>query len=149
MRMRYLLLTLLSAFLISCDTTKKDAATLSEVEEKEGFDMYEPSEMSNYMNMMYALNEEVKRKIIVGKEPGTFPQEILDIPTAVLSDFKARNETFQTYSKLFVEKEQLLFDSLSPIPLKQRYNDAINLCISCHKTECTGPIPRIQKLLIK
>ena len=42
----------------------------------------------------------------------------------------------------------LVFDTTSNVPLKQRYNDAINLCVSCHQTECTGPIPRIKKLLI-
>ena len=37
----------------------------------------------------------------------------------------------------------------SNIELKDRYNAAINNCLGCHKTECTGPIPKIKKLLIQ
>lgn len=147
--MRYFAIAFALLVCSSCTFSNKDATATSEAKEKEAFDLYEPSEMSIYMNTMYAVNEEVKRKIIAGKDPGVFPKEVLDIHTAVLSDFKSRNETFEAYSKLFVEKEQFIFDSLSEIPVKQRYNDAVNLCISCHRTECLGPIPRIQKLLIK
>jgi hypothetical protein len=133
----------------SCNFSKEETTANTKGDKKEAFDLYEPSEMSIYMNTMYALNEEVKRKIVAGKDPGVFPKEVMEIHTAVLSDFKSRNETFEAYSKLFVEKEASIFDSLSALPVKQRYNDAINLCISCHRTECLGPIPRIQKLLIK
>jgi cytochrome c553 len=33
--------------------------------------------------------------------------------------------------------------------VKQNFNTTIETCIACHKTTCTGPIPRIEKLLIK
>lgn len=146
--MRYFILLVALSFCSACDFATKDETANSSADHKEGFDLYEPSEMSNYMNTMYALNEEIKRKIGAGKDPGAFPKEVLEIHTAVLSDFKRRNETFEADSKLFIEKEQSIFDSLSTIPVRQRYNDAINACINCHRTACTGPIPRIQKLLI-
>ncbi len=31
---------------------------------------------------------------------------------------------------------------------KKSYNNIINACIVCHENSCSGPIPRIQKLLI-
>ena len=48
----------------------------------------------------------------------------------------------------YIDNVRAIYDSTSTIPLKNRYNNAINSCISCHTTECTGPIPRIKKLLI-
>lgn len=136
-------LLLVSLILLSCNSDKKE-------DKKElVFDMYEQSEMSLLMNRMYEINEGIKKDIMEGKTPEDFPLEFLKIHTAELSDFKHRNETFESFSKLFVEKEKDIFDTTSNDEAKKRFNQAINLCISCHKTECTGPIPRIKKLLIK
>lgn len=101
------------------------------------------------MNEMYAHNLEIKKAILEGGIPTQFPMDFLKIHTAELSEFKSRNETFESFSKLFIETEKEIFNEASTIPLEDRYNNAINLCISCHQTECTGPIPRIKKLLIK
>ena len=49
----------------------------------------------------------------------------------------------------FITAQQMVVDTLSNIELKERYNTAINNCLACHKTECTGPIPKIKKLLIQ
>ena len=134
---------LLSLVLVSCkDVTEETKKELV-------FDMYEPSEMALLMEQMYKVNEQIKQDILDGKTPDQFPEEFLKIHTAELSDFKKRNQTFESFSKLFVEKEQEIFESLSNQEAKERFNQAINLCISCHQTECTGPIPRIKKLLIK
>jgi hypothetical protein len=111
--------------------------------------MYQPSEMANLMNEMYAQNLKVKEDILNGIVPEEFPLDFLKIHSAELSEFKSRNDTFQSFSKLFIESEKEIFNTDSPIPLEERYNNTINLCISCHQTECTGPITRIQKLLIK
>lgn len=139
---RFVLL-LISLCLLSCNSDKK------EVKDELVLDMYEPSEMSLLMNEMFEINEQIKQDIIDGKIPENFPLEFLEIHTAEMSEFKDRNETFQTYSKLFIEKEQDIFETASNEEARERFNQAINLCISCHQTECTGPIPRIKKLLIK
>lgn len=132
------------AFILgSCNSKEKEPKT------KLVYDMYEPSEMSLLMEEMYQINERIKQDIIDGKTPEEFPMEFLKMHTAELSEFKKRNETFESFSKLFLEKEESIFESLSNQEARERFNQAINLCISCHQTECTGPIPRIQKLLIK
>lgn len=140
---RIFLVLLLALLLASC----KDTA--QETKKELVFDMYEPSEMALLMQQMYKVNEQVKQDILDGKTPDQFPEEFLKIHTAELSEFKDRNQTFESFSKLFVEKEQEVFESLSNQEAKERFNQAINLCISCHQTECTGPIPRIKKLFIK
>lgn len=112
------------------------------------YDMYKPSEMSILMNDMYDYNLKIKQEILEGKTPANFPVNFLNIYTAELSEFKSRNETFQVYSSLFVENQKEIFNTEAHLDISERYNNAINLCISCHKTACTGPIPKIKKLLI-
>jgi hypothetical protein len=133
-------------FIFSCNNSKKET---SSVKEKMVYDMYEPSEMSILMNDMYEYNLKLKQDIVDGKIPTEFPSKFLDIHSAQLSEFKSRNDKFQAYSQLFIEHQQDIFNSDSNIDLTERYNRAINLCITCHTTECTGPIPKIKKLLIK
>ena len=131
----------------SCNNTSKEET--SSVKEKMVYDMYEPSEMSILMNDMYEYNLKLKQDIVDGKTPLEFPSKFLDIHSAQLSEFKSRNDKFQAYSQLFIKHQQDIFNSDSNIDLLERYNRTINLCVTCHTTECTGPIPKIKKLLIK
>ena|SRR5690554_4704169 len=141
--MRLFIVFILVGAFVSCDSPKK------EQQKKEVFEMHEPSEMAVYMNDMYGFHERLKENILSGETPTEFSEEILKIHSAELTDDKGRNETFEKFSHLFVEQVEIIFDESSNVPLKQRYNNAVNLCISCHTSECPGPIPRIKKLLIK
>ncbi len=141
---------ILSICVIICFLGCKESEKETEpVKEDIVYDMYQPSEMANLMNEMYAQNLKIKEDILKGNVPLEFPLDFLKIHSAEMSEFKSRNETFQSFSKLFIENEKEIFNTESLIPLEERFNNTINLCISCHQTECTGPIPRIQKLLIK
>jgi hypothetical protein len=142
--MRFIWLILL--LFIACDSFKKEPVT--EVESVKKYDLYEPSEMSNYMNAIFEIHKQMKTDILEGNRPEGFPEEILEIHTAHLSDFRERTPNFEAFSHLFVESVEFIFEERSEVPLKQRYNDAINVCISCHQMECLGPIPRIKKLII-
>jgi hypothetical protein len=119
--------------LFSCKNSKKE---IGSVKEEMVYDMYD-------------YNLKLKHEIIDGKTPSEFPSRFLEIHTAQLSEFKSRNEKFQAYSQLFIEHQQDIFNSDSNINISERYNRTINLCVTCHTTECTGPIPKIKKLLIK
>ena len=146
--MKYLFLLLLSACLfLGCQEKTESNETIEK--EKIVYDMYEPSEMANLMNQMYAHNVEVKNDILAGNLPTEFPLDFLKIHSAEMSEFKDRNQIFQSFSKLFIDAEKEIYNTESTVPLEERFNRAVNLCISCHTTECTGPIPRIKKLLIK
>lgn len=131
---------------ISCDSSQKESKQAGDSNQK--YDLYVPSEMSNYMNAIFDIHEKMKGDIIAGKTPEAFPEEILEIHTAHLSDFRERTPNFEAFSHLFVESVTFIFDDNSEMPVKERYNEAINVCIACHQTECTGPIPRIKKLII-
>jgi len=144
--MKHIFYLLIFALFFSCDNSTNEKTNESK---KIVYDMYESSEMALLMNQMFEYNLKVKEEILKGEIPTEFPIDFLKIHTAEMSEFKSRNETFQSFSKVFIETERQIFDENSTIDVKDRFNNAVNVCISCHQTECTGPIPRIQKLLIK
>lgn len=144
MKINAFYLSVLILFL-SC---KNEVETKQQATKKKEFKMYVPSEMSQLMNKMYAENEKLKNDILKGKAPEYFSEEFLKIHTAKLTDANGRNTTFESFSKLFIKTQKEIFNNESTLPVKERYNNAINLCIACHKSECVGPIPRIKKLLI-
>ena len=113
------------------------------------YDMYDPSEMAQLMNKMYAHNQTLKQDILAGNIPVEFPMDFMEIHSAALTKANMRNETFEHFSRIFIEAEKAIYDPNALEPIEARFNTAINVCISCHQTSCTGPIPRIKKLLIK
>lgn len=132
---------------VSCNSSEEKEIVKSEKEFV--FDIQEPSEMTNLMLSMYDFNENLKKEILAGNTPEEFPKDFLKIFTAELTNNKPYNDIFKAHSKIYIDNERAIFDQTSEVPLKKRYNNAINTCISCHTTECVGPISRIEKLLIK
>lgn len=133
------------SFLLACSEKAKQEPKNKEIV----YDMYEPSEMATLMNQMYEANLALKKEIEAGNTPTEFPKDFLKIHTAELSNFKSRNEKFKAYSQLFITTEKEIFNTNSTLDTKERFNNTINVCVSCHQTECTGPIPKIKKLFIK
>ena len=132
--------------IISCNSSGDS----SEIENnKFEYDLYQPSEMALLMNHMVLVNDSIKKLILSGEVPEFFPMEFLTIETAVMSETKSRNEVFEAYSKVLIDNQKDLFDPEIERSLIDKYNNTINTCIACHKTECVGPIPKIEKLLIR
>lgn len=143
--MKEFILLILGGFLfLSCDAAKKETPKNNEEE----LVMYEFSEMALLMEEMYKTNEDLKQKIINKEAIGDFSDKFLNIHSAVLTNPKDRDSSFEIFSKAFVENQQAIF-SASPDEVKNQFNLMVNSCVSCHKTTCSGPIPRIKKLLIK
>lgn len=138
------ILILGSIFFLSCDTAKKETPKNNEEE----LVMYEFSEMALLMEEMYKTNEDLKKKILNKEAIGDFSDKFLNIHSAVLTNPKDRDASFEIFSKAFVENQQAIF-SASPEEVRDQFNLMVNSCIACHKTTCSGPIPRIKKLLIK
>ena len=106
--------------------------------------MYQPSEMANFMNAMYAYNEQLKTKIVAGETPSAMPLDLLKLHSAEMTSGKSRTENWQSFVNVFIESQNTIIDTLSNLELKERFNASINNCLGCHKTECTGPIPKIK-----
>ena len=135
-----IIVLLMSLVFFSCKEEKK--------EPKKELIMYQSSEMAALMNAMYEGNMTIKNKILEGESIGDFPETYLNIHSAVLTDPTDRNASFDFFSKRYIQNMQQVYSG-SKDSLKQNFNQAVSSCIACHKTTCTGPIPRIKKLLIK
>lgn len=136
--------------LLLCFNCKNDTEPKpTEKKEKPELIMHQPSEMANLMNGMYAYNLQIKQQIVNGEIPSSMPLDLMKLHSAEMSNGHARTPVWNSFVNVFIESQQSVTDTLSNIELKERYNQTINNCLACHKTECTGPIPKIRKLLIK
>ncbi|WP_157962287.1 hypothetical protein [Winogradskyella aurantiaca] len=111
--------------------------------------MYQPSEMAVLMQEFYDYNEQLKKEITSGNELTHMPETFKAIQTAEMTDSADPSKIFKAYAPVYLQTQLRVTDSLNTEDLKTRFNDNINICLSCHKTECVGPIPRIKKLLIQ
>ena len=132
--------------LFGCETKKEEKVTPKKV--KEELVMYQPSEMTLLMREMFTFQEESKKQIENGELPKNFPEQFKKIHTAELSDQFTHDESFQNFTNLYLKNIDKL-DNSTKENAKNNFNLAIQSCIACHKTTCTGPITRIKKLLIK
>ena len=140
---RQLMIFVMAIVTFSCNSGKKKA-----LQSMDELIMVEQSEMAKLMNEMYAFNQSIKQQIADGELKAGFPNNFNQIHTAILTDPSDRDSIFESFSFSFLEDQKSIFDA-PPEELKQRYNNAVNACISCHSQKCTGPIPKIKKLLIK
>lgn len=128
---------------ISCKKSQKSPTPVA----TEDLVMYKASEMTLLMKEMYISNELLKERIIKQEELGNFDATFLNIHKAVLTDRFERNVDFEEKSKIFIENQEAIFS----VPVESRvrqFNSTVKSCIACHENTCTGPIPRIKKLLI-
>ncbi|MCT4630900.1 hypothetical protein [Winogradskyella sp.] len=140
----------LVAILFLCFNCKNEEETkVVKENSKPELIMHQPSEMANFMNGMYAYNMQLRQQIINGETPVVMPLDLMKLHSAEMSNGHSRTPVWNSFVNVFIEAQQSVVDTLSNIELKERYNSAINNCLACHKTECTGPIPKIKKLLIK
>ncbi len=145
MRKAFYILFLLA--LVACNHKEENKKSKEEsITKEEPFQLYQMSEMASFMEKMYADHKRIKSQIVAGEKVDTLNFEPTKLFYARMTDSTDNDIFYQEKAKLFVEyEEQLIKDSLSQ---KEIYNKAVNLCISCHQIKCTGPIPRIKKLLI-
>jgi hypothetical protein len=127
----------------------KVAEKQESVTEEKAYVMYQPSEMASFMNAMYAYNQKIKQQIIAGETPTNLPLDLMELHSAEMTAGKSRTPVWNSFVNVFIDSQKAVLDTLSNIELKERYNSAITNCLSCHKTECVGPIPKIKKLLIQ
>lgn len=139
-------LFIFSILLISCNSSSKK----NEVPKvKEELVMYNPSELTLLMEEMYQYNDSIKVLIENGILPKLqFPDRFLEIHTAEMTSTFERDESYRKYANTFILFQKKIHNSTSE-NIQDNFNNTINLCIGCHQTSCAGPIPRIQKLLIK
>lgn len=144
--MRNSLVLLLILMVVSCKTDQPKEN--NEAVSNDELIMYEASEMTLLMEKMFSENERLKAKIEAGEELGEFNKEYLKIHTAVLTKPTDRNGTFEAFSVALLNNQKAVF-KVEKTEAKAQFNKMVQTCIACHKTNCTGVIPRIEKLTIQ
>lgn len=141
------LLFLVLLGLLSCENEKASGSSKEKkATVKAPLQMYQLSEMASFMEDMYVAHENIKEKALKGEAPDTLPYDLSKLHTATFTDAADDDETYQRMAKVFIEYEMQMVKD--PEHIKENYNKSVKLCISCHQLKCTGPIPRIKKLLI-
>ena len=137
----------------SCDkkadekATDKEACETDSKVNKDGFEMYEMSEMAALMEQMYVDNQRLKERIIKGDTIGKFPQHFIRIHKAVMTDETDKDAFFEEQAAKFIKAQELIYED--PKNAKEHFNNGIDACIQCHEVKCGGPIPKIKKLYIE
>lgn len=141
------------AFIIACKREtieplafKTDTATVFDKKPKKEFEMYEMSEMASLMERIYIENSQLKQRIIEGRDVGYFPEYIVGLHSATMTDETDRDTFFEVNMTNFLKAQALIYKD--PRNAKKHFNEAISACIQCHEGKCGGPIPRIKKLYI-
>lgn len=148
---KFFLYSIAIVALVSCKQAEENKAeeTIANNKEEvnEPFQLYQMSEMASFMEEIYAEHQVLKEQIVNGKTPDSLSYDLLKLHTATMTDSSDYDEQFKNMAKVFVVYEEKIVSD--PANAKANYNQAVQLCISCHQLKCTGPIPRIKKLLIK
>lgn len=142
--------TFLLLGLLACNQSeKKDEKaekTSGEENKKEAFQMYQMSEMAAFMEKMYADHKRMKEEIMAGEKVDSLNFDLALLYHANMTDSSDNDAAYQQMAQAFAKYEELITQDTTQ--QKENFNQAVNLCIACHQQKCTGPIPRIKKLLI-
>lgn len=144
--MRLLLFLIFIIFLVSCQNNKVELQVKPVSNEELVF--YTPSEMAKLMDEMYFFNANLKEKIILESDLGAFNNKFEFIHNAKLKETFKRDDLFESLSLALVNNQKAIY-TVDKKEVKNQFNLMVNSCIACHKNTCTGPIPRIEKLLIR
>lgn len=139
---------LFSLLFLNCQDkkTKKEIKIVDAV--PSNFEMYKTSEMAQLMRTMLAKNKMLRQQIVNGEDIGDFNEEYLKVHTARLTDSADFDATYPSFAKHFVQMQKDIFE-VQESDRKAQFNRSIDACIACHQDRCTGPIPRIKKLMIE
>ena len=106
------------------------------------------SELALLMRKMLVQLEKENAFILNQKVAGEYPIEFEKIFTSKASSQNAKGDDFNEFASLYIMslKHYYEADSLNRV---NAFNNTVNSCISCHQSECPGPIKKIEKFLIK
>lgn len=131
---------------IGCEK-EQSVETMSDSQFQE---VYQMSEMAVLMESYYTQLESIRQKVMDNEDIGGYPISFSKIYRAEMTPTFERNEEFKQRADLFLKETELLYKSSNKSKI-ELYNNAVNSCIECHKSDvgCIGPVKRIQKLQIK
>ena len=154
--MRFIVISVVSIAVLVAGCKRKTPAVTTKVHDsvssckkpkQKEFKMYTMSPMAALMEQMYIENSQLKQRIILGESVGEFPNHIVAIHSAAMTDEDDNDAFFKDEAEKFINAQELIYND--PANAKKHFNNAVSSCIACHEGKCEGPIQRIRKLYIK
>lgn len=149
-KISFLFFLVAAGIFFSCQekTAKPANNSVKEKEqEKDAFEMYQMSQMAAFMETMSAEHTKMKQAILNGNPPDTLNYDLEKLTTANFTNPEDRDAEYLELAEAFKAYELKMI--AEPNLAKQHFNQAVNTCITCHESKCTGPLTRIKKLLIQ
>tara|TARA_B100001115_G_scaffold173085_1_gene156885 strand:+ start:1772 stop:2260 length:489 start_codon:yes stop_codon:yes gene_type:complete len=143
-----------ASFFVACQQEPNAEAQAAEAtaeektpQPKKELEMNEPSELALLMRSMYDRNLALKKQIMDGDIPESFPEDFLNIHTAKANE--NLNETFDALAKEYIKNMEAITKAENREEGIQAYNNMVGTCASCHTIYCQGPLPKIRKMRIQ
>ncbi len=110
---------------------------------------YSHSSMAKLMKQMLAYIKNEKTRIDNNQPILAFPFSIQKLNKAKVHKGKKISENHQQYMDDFSKELNVYESSTDPTLRKSAFNSLVSSCVSCHKHECPGPIPVIEKQFVR
>lgn len=146
-----------ASFFVACQSQADEATATpqentsqevveAEKEKKGGLQMRETTELAALMQEMYEENLALRKSIMEGDIPESFPEDWLTIHTAEASE--ELNEAFDALAKEYINNVQAITKATTKEEGIKAYNQMVATCASCHNIYCQGPLVKIKKMTI-
>ncbi len=143
-----------TSFFVSCqqnsevmaEEAKAQTELKEEPKEEKTLKMKEASELALLMRSMYEENLEIRKGIMEGEIPKSFPEDFVKIHSAQSNE--NLNETFYALAEQYTANLEAITAAKTKEEGIKAYNGMVNTCASCHTIYCQGPLPKIKKMRI-
>lgn len=140
-----------ASFFVACqEAPQVEASSLEssneQPEEKKTLEVKQASELAMLMRSMYEENLEVRKGIMEGEIPGSFPEDFVKIHSAQSAE--NLNETYYALAEQYTANLEAITKAETKEEGIKAYNGMVNTCASCHTIYCQGPLAKIKKMRI-
>lgn len=142
-----------ASFFVACNqeptTANEDLPEAQDAkaeEETKELDMHEASELALLMRNMYDENLALRKRIMEGDIPKSFPADFKKIHTAEASE--ELNSTFDALAEQYLKDLEAITSAKNTEEGIKAYNGMVSTCASCHTIYCQGPLAKIKRMRI-
>jgi hypothetical protein len=133
--------------LLTTSCTQQDNHTLDK-DQKQQSVMYEASELALLMRAMHEQSAQWKKNVLNNDSLFIFPEGYNNLHSATATNPAEIGDTFHEKADDFIISAKAFAEANNNERI-EKYNLMIASCVDCHRSYCTGPIPKINKLKIE
>lgn len=137
-----------ASFFIGCNQSQSSEASEAPAPAKQEktLEVKQASELALLMRSMYEENLEVRKRIMEGDIPESFPEDFVKIHSAQSAE--NLNETYYALADQYSKNLEAITQAQTKEEGIKAYNGMVSTCASCHTIYCQGPLAKIKKMRI-